>query len=97
MTTRLAHPDTMDPTNVDMYWPDNAPTGIVCGDQPDGDGECTNEVLKGCICPQCQADADASAPEELTLCASKGCTVDVEEDGDLCAACYTDMILRQYD
>ena len=85
------------PYNNDRYWPDNAPTGIVCGDQPDGDGECTNEVLKGCICPQCQADADASAPEETTLCASKGCTVDVEEDGDLGAACYTDMILRQYD
>jgi len=52
--TYIAGPDTMDPTNVDMYWPDNAPTGIVCGDQPDGDGECTNEVLKGCLCDTCK-------------------------------------------
>jgi len=53
-TTRIAYPDTMDPTNVDNYWPDNAPTGIVCGSQPDGDGECRNEVTKGSLCEACK-------------------------------------------
>ena len=51
--TNIARPDTLDPTNVDPYWPDNPPSDILCGSQPDGDGECENEVPEGCLCVTC--------------------------------------------
>jgi hypothetical protein len=35
-------------------------------------------------------------PSEPTMCKDCG-EVDVEEEGDLCAACYTDMILHMND
>ena len=27
---------------------------VVCGSQPDGDGECQNEVTKGSLCEACK-------------------------------------------
>ena len=34
--------------------PDPVFVPVVCGSQPDGDGECQNEVKKGCLCEACK-------------------------------------------
>jgi hypothetical protein len=38
--------------------PANLPDAVFepyrCGGQPDGDGECMNEVPKGCLCEACK-------------------------------------------
>jgi len=45
-----------DSTNPLAPWnrPEPVFVPVLCGSQPDGDGECGNEVPKGCLCEACK-------------------------------------------
>lgn len=51
--TIATQPDASNPL---APWNSPEPTyaPVLCGSQPDGDGECQNEVTKGSLCEACK-------------------------------------------